>query len=216
MRRTAIACLAVLCAALALGADATQEEGFAPLFNGKDLSGWEGNAKLWVVEDGMLIGRSPGIRHNDFLATTRAFGNFVLRFQVRLVGGKGNSGVQFRSKRVPKSHEVSGYQADIGRGWWGTLYDESRRNRPLARPDPKALAKALKPSGWNDYEVAAIGPRITLSINGVKLVEYTERDPQIAPAGVIAPQIHSGGPLEIQLRNIRIRELPALGPRPEE
>jgi len=216
MRPAAIACVVLLCASLALGASPPAEEGFVPLFNGKDLTGWEGNPKLWVVEEGMLVGRSPGIRHNDFLATTRAFGNFVLRFQVRLVGGKGNSGVQFRSKRVPKSHEVSGYQADIGRGWWGTLYDESRRNRPLARPDRKALAKALKPTGWNDYEVRAVGPQIALSINGATLVEYTERDPAIAPAGIIAPQLHSGGPLEIQFRNIRIRELPPPGPRPEE
>ena len=61
MRRALLVCLFVGMAtgAVAAGAD---EEGFVPLFNGRDLTGWEGNAKLWVVEDGMLIGRSPGIR----------------------------------------------------------------------------------------------------------------------------------------------------------
>ncbi|MFP4058061.1 MAG: DUF1080 domain-containing protein [Candidatus Brocadiia bacterium] len=206
--RTALAAAAMgLAAAAALAGAPEAEEGFAPLFNGKDLSGWEGNAELWVVEDGMLIGRSPGIRHNDFLATTRSFGDFVLRFQVRLVDGKGNSGVQFRSRRVPGSHEVSGYQADIGSGWWGTLYDEARRNRPLARPEPAALKKALRPAGWNDYEVAAIGDTIRLAINGVTLVEYTEEDPKVARSGIIAAQVHSGGPLEVQFRNIRIKEV---------
>ena len=191
----------------AISAGEADEEGFAPLFNGKDLTGWEGNDKLWIVEDGMLVGRSPGIRHNDFLATTRTYGDFILRFQIRLLGGKGNSGVQFRSKRVPKSHEVSGYQADVGAGWWGTLYDEARRNRPMARPKPADLKRAIKPKDWNDYEVKAVGDRITLTINGVVMVDYTETDPKIAREGIIAPQVHSGGPLEVQFRNLRIKEV---------
>ncbi len=190
-----------------ISAGEADEEGFAPLFNGKDLTGWEGNQKLWIVEDGMLVGRSPGIRHNDFLATTRTYGDFILRFQIRLLGGKGNSGVQFRSKRVPKSHEVSGYQADVGAGWWGTLYDEARRNRPMARPKPADLKRAIKPKDWNDYEVKAVGDRITLTINGVVMVDYTETDPKIAREGIIAPQVHSGGPLEVQFRNLRIKEV---------
>ena len=183
------------------------EEGFVPLFNGKDLTGWQGDEKLWIVEDGTLIGRSAGIRHNDFLATTKSYGDFVLRLQVRLLKDKGNSGVQFRSKRVPNSHEVSGYQADVGKGWWGSLYDESRRNRILVRADGAKLKKALKPGDWNEYEISAIGDKITLSINGTKLVDYTETDPKIARAGIIAPQVHSGGPLEIQFKNIRIKEI---------
>ena len=191
----------------AISAGEADEEGFAPLFNDKDLTGWEGNDKLWIVEDGMLVGRSPGIRHNDFLATTRTYGDFILRFQIRLLGGKGNSGVQFRSKRVPKSHEVSGYQADVGAGWWGTLYDEARRNRPMARPKPADLKRAIKPKDWNDYEVKAVGDRITLTINGVVMVDYTETDPKIAREGIIAPQVHSGGPLEVQFRNLRIKEV---------
>ena len=190
-----------------ISAGEADEEGFAPLFNGKDLTGWDGNQKLWIVEDGMLVGRSPGIRHNDFLATTRTYGDFILRFQIRLLGGKGNSGVQFRSKRVPKSHEVSGYQADVGAGWWGTLYDEARRNRPMARPKPADLKRAIKPKDWNDYEVKAVGDRITLTINGVVMVDYTETDPKIAREGIIAPQVHSGGPLEVQFRNLRIKEV---------
>ena len=117
-----------LLAAIAVFA-AEGEDGFVPIFNGKDLAGWQGDATLWIVEDGVLIGRSPGIKHNDFLATTKEYGDFILRFDIRLIDGKGNSGVQLRSKRVPNSHEVSGYQADVGQGWWGTLYDEARRNR---------------------------------------------------------------------------------------
>lgn len=205
MKRLYVLTLAAAFAAAACAGE--DEKGFVPLFNGKDLTGWEGDKKLWIVEDGMLIGRSAGIRHNDFLATKKTFGDFILRFDIRLVNGVGNSGVQFRSKRVPGSHEVSGYQADVGGGWWGVLYDEARRNRPLARPTPEARNKALKPKGWNRYEVRAIGNRIITLINGVKMIDYTETDPKIARSGIIAPQIHSGGPMEVQFRNIRIKEI---------
>ena len=189
-------------------ADAADEEGFVPLFNGHDLTGWEGDKTLWIVEDGTLVGRSPGIKHNDFLATTKTFGDFILRFQVRVVDGKGNSGVQFRSQRVPPpSHEVAGYQADISKGWWGKLYDESRRRRVLAGPEPEVIQKVLKPTDWNDYEIRAVEDKITLSLNGVVTVNYTEEDTRIARTGIIATQVHSGGPMEVQFKNIRIKEL---------
>ena len=206
-------CFAVASVLSALGADraalAEDEEGlFLPLFNGRDLTGWEGDKELWIVEDGMLVGRSPGIKHNDFLTTTKTYGDFVLRLQVRLIDGKGNSGVQFRSQRVPPpSHEVSGYQADISKGWWGKLYDESRRRRVLAGPEPGVIEKVLKPADWNEYEIRAVGDKITVSLNGVVTVDYTEEDGGIARKGIIATQVHSGGPMEVQFRNIRIKEL---------
>jgi hypothetical protein len=202
--------IALLLAAAVLGAAYAaeeKEEGFVPLFNGKDLTGWEGDAKLWVVENEMLIGRSPGIKYNDFLATTKSYGDFILRFQIRLVDGKGNTGVQFRSKRVENSHEVAGYQADFAPGWWGKLYDEARRNKVLAAPKEEELKKVLKPDGWNDYEVRAEGNKITLTLNGLRTVEYTEADDKIPRTGIFATQIHSGGAMEVQLKNIRIKEL---------
>jgi len=205
----ALGAVALAAAMAADDAAKEKEEGFVALFNGKDLAGWEGDAKLWVVEDGVLVGRSPGIAYNDFLATTKTYGDFVLRFQVRLVENKGNSGVQFRSKRVPDSHEVTGYQADIAEGRWGQLYDEARRNRVLADPKPEDLKKALKVGDWNAYEVTAVGPRITLSINGVRMVDYTEGDKDIPREGVIATQVHSGDPMEVRFRNIRIKPVKA-------
>jgi len=208
MARWLACCAVVALAALAIAAEA--EEGFTPLFNGKDLTGWEGDAKLWLVEDGVLIGRSPGIKYNDFLATVKTYGDFILRLQVKLVDNKGNSGVQFRSKRVPPpSHEVSGYQADIAQGWWGKLYDESRRNKVMAGPTDEVLKKAVKLGEWNDYEIEAIGNHIKLSLNGVTTVDYTEADEKIAREGILAVQIHAGGPMEVQFRNLRIKEVKA-------
>ena len=182
-----------------------QEDGFEPIFNGADLTGWEGDPLLWVVEDGELVGRSPGIPYNDFLATEERFGDFTLRFDVRLVDNIGNSGMQFRSERVPGSMEMAGYQADVGEGWWGDLYDESRRRETLVDADPAVIAKALKPNEFNAYEVRATGPNITLSINGAVTAEYVEQDDSVARDGRLAVQIHSGPALEVRFRNIRVK-----------
>src|SRR5881296_1946335 len=90
------------------------EEGFTPLFNGRNLDGWEiDTAGIWQVRDGMVVGKTPGLKYNDFLRTKKHYSDFILKLSFRLVNGVGNSGVQFRSKPVPDSHEVSGYQADI-------------------------------------------------------------------------------------------------------
>ena len=128
----------------------------------------------------MLIGRSSGLDHNEFLATTRPYGSFMLSLNFRLADGQGNSGVQFRSVRIP-GHEMSGYQADIGEGYWGALYDESRRNMVLVYPRSEAV-RGVHRSGWNRYAIRAMGDRITLTLNGQDSVrEYKEADPGHRP-----------------------------------
>ena len=199
--------LAAVAAGVALPAAAAAEDGFEPLFNGKDLAGWEGDPFLWKVEDGMVVGRSPGISYNDFITTTEEYSDFVLRFQIQLVDNIGNSGVQIRSRRVSGSMEMIGYQVDIGPSWWGSLYDESRRRVTLAAPSEATIKKALKPTDWNDYEVQARGRHIVLKLNGVVTVDYTEQDESIEQTGLIGLQVHSGPPLEARFRNIRIKRL---------
>ena len=126
--------------------------------------------------------------------------------QFRLKDGEGNSGVQFRSKPVPDSHEVSGYQADIGQQYWGCLYDESRRKKVLVTPTAAQLA-GLDKKGWNTYVLTAQGNHITLELNGVKTVDYTETEPNIEQTGLIAFQVHSGPGIEVEFKNAVIREL---------
>ncbi len=181
--------------------------GFRPLFDGETLDGWEGDESLWIVEDGMLIGRSPGLDYNDFLATEESFSDFVLRFEIQLVDNVGNGGTQFRSQRIPNDNEMIGYQADVGETYWASLYDESRRRKTLARPDDGTLASALKMGEWNAYEVHANGTHIVLKLNGVTTVDYVEEDPDIPLEGRIAVQIHSGPAMEVRYRNIEIQEL---------
>ena len=190
-----------------------EEDGFTPLFDGKSLAGWEGNEKMFRVHEGAIVAGSltEKIAHNDFLCTKEEFGDFELRLEARLVGKGDNAGVQFRSKRVPNHHEVSGYQCDIGRMGdkpiWGWLYDESRRSKFLAEADADKLAKVVKPDGFNELVIRCQGPRVQIWVNGLQTVDYTEKDEGVARTGIIGLQIHGGQPAEAAYRNIRIKKL---------
>jgi hypothetical protein len=192
---------------LALAAVVTAQPAFTPLWNGRDLEGWEVDTPgLWQVRDGMLVGKHDGLKHNDFLRTRKHFMDFELRLKFRLVGGEGNSGIQFRSLAVPGSHEVAGYQADIGEQYWGCLYDESRRNKVLAQA-PAGSLEGLDRTGWNEYVIVARGNRITLDLNGKRTVDYTENEPGMDVPGFIAVQVHSGPKIEVWFKDVVIREL---------
>jgi hypothetical protein len=178
------------------------------LFDGKTLDGWEGDLKVWRVVDGAIVGGSmAGNPRNEFLTTKKAYKDFTLTFEYKLVGTEGfvNGGVQVRSKRIANPpNEMSGYQADIGAGMTGTLYDESRRNKALVKANAELIKKLEKPGEWNKYEVRCDGPKIELYINGERTVEWTETDPKIELEGVIGLQIHGACKAEISFRNLRV------------
>jgi hypothetical protein len=182
------------------------------LFDGKTFAGWEGETtKTWRIEDGALVGGSLAekVPHNEFLATTKQYANFELRLKFKLTGSEGmiNGGVQFRSQRIADHFEMIGYQADLGEGYYGSLYDESRRKKVLAAADKEALAKVLKLNEWNDYRIRCEGRHIQLWINGVQTVDYTEPDETIVQSGFIAVQIHGGGIAEARYKDLVIEEL---------
>jgi len=183
------------------------------LFDGQTLAGWEGDPVWWRVEAGEIRGGSAtqNVPRNFFLATNQSYQNFDLRVKLRLTGtGFVNSGVQIRSVRVPGNTEMSGYQVDFGPGWYGKLYDESRRNKVIAdSTDPKAALAAVKEGDWNEYRILAEGRRIRSWINGVPALDYTEADPKIPTDGRIGIQIHAGGKAVVQAKDITIEELPA-------
>ena len=184
-----------------------------PLFDGKSFTGWEGNTGMvWRIEEGAFTAGTLDKKQekNDFLATKKEFGDFDLSLKWKLEGTEGfvNGGVQFRSKRIPNHHEVSGFQADLGAGLDGALYDESRRNKVLARPSMEVLEKARKPLGeWNDYRIRAQGQRIQIWLNGLETVDYTETDESIAQKGIVAIQIHGNATSIVRYKDIAIEEL---------
>jgi putative heme-binding domain-containing protein len=169
-------------------------------FNGKDLAGWTGDDKLWSVNDGEIVGRSEGLDHNEFLFSDMAAEDFTLTFEIKLKDDDGNTGVQFRSERL-ENGEAKGYQADAGPGWWGKLYEESDRGLLW----DKSGEQHVKKGDWNEYKVVARGAHIQTWINGQPCVDLD--DPKGKRRGVFALQIHSGGPMEVRFRKLKLEVL---------
>jgi hypothetical protein len=110
---------------------------FYSIFDGRSFKGWSGETdRTWRIQDGAITGGSltETVPHNEFLTSNRPYGDFTLELDFKLIGtGFVNAGVQFRSQRTQlPAYEMTGYQADLGKGYWGCLYDESRRNKVLA------------------------------------------------------------------------------------
>ena len=182
------------------------------LFDGKSLDGWEirkGEEEWWRIEDGCIVGGSleRKIPKNTFITAPRRYANFELSLEVKVTGKKPNAGIQIRSERIPDHHEMIGYQADVGPGWWGKLYDESRRRKVIGDYVSEEAATAVK-DGWNTYRIRCEGPRVRLWLNGVLTVDYEEKDPKIPRTGLIGLQTHSGAPFEVRYRKIEIEVLP--------
>lgn len=183
------------------------------LFDGKSFKGLEGDTiKTWRIENGVLAGGSltETVPHNEFISTIETYTNFSLKLKFRLTGTSGfiNSGIQFHSKRIDDPpYEMMGYQADIGDGFWGCLYDESRRNKILVHADTALIKKVLRRDQWNEYKIRSENGRIRIWLNGKKTVDYKEADPSIPQSGLIAFQIHGGGKAEVSFKDIVLEKL---------
>jgi putative membrane-bound dehydrogenase-like protein len=173
------------------------EDNVKDFFNGKDLAGWDGDPKLWSVQNGEIVGKSPGIPKNEFLKSHIACTDFRLTVQVKLTPDKENSGIQFRSEPLANG-EMRGPQADVGAGWWGKLYDESGRGTVWNKPGDQHVKK----DDWNDYKVEAIGGKVKTWINGQLCVDLD--DSRLSQRGIFGLQIHSGGPMEVRFRNFKL------------
>lgn len=186
------------------------EPSWAPLFDGKSFSGWEGNREVFRIQDGAVVGGflDRPVPRNEYLCSTQRYRDFELRLALRLSGENVNAGVQFRSDRVPGKSEMIGYQADMGQQYWGCLYDE-RRHKLLAGPTKDEQQKLIRPNAWNDYVIRAEGRHVELWLNGHKTVDYTEPDATIPQEGVFGLQIHKGPASEAWYKDLQIRILPA-------
>jgi putative membrane-bound dehydrogenase-like protein len=170
-------------------------------FNGKDLTGWDGDKDVWSVQTGEIVGKTAtGLKKNTFLKSQLAVEDFRLSLKAKLTPNKENSGIQFRSDPLPDG-EMRGPQADIGAGWWGKLYEESGRGLLVK----EGGEKHVKVDDWNDYVVEAKGSRVKAWINGQLVIDYD--DPKLSRRGVIGLQVHSGGPMEVRFKEIKLEVL---------
>jgi hypothetical protein len=205
------------------------EEGFKPIFNGKDLTGWEGKPGWWRVEDGAITAEVTAAKPlNDCNYLFWRGGkpaDFELRASFKLTGPEANSGIQFRTQELPGG-DAKGYQADMDTKarYTGILYDCNQRGIMNKRgekvvisadgkrevttfADAAKLQKLFGPNDWNDYVIIARGPEIILAINGVMTTHVIDREKGKAAAkGLIALQLHGGHPMKVQFKNLRIKE----------
>ena len=214
--------------------EAKAEAGWVDLFNGKDLTGWEGNTELWSVQDGAITGKTTKeapIKANTFLILKdQEVADFELTFKYKIVNG--NSGIQYRSKVLdPKTWRVGGYQADFeaGKTYSGINYNEGKvaGNRGiLAQRGTKVhykadgtkeetklemtseqLQAAIKNEDWNEYTVIAKGPHMIHKINGNVTSEVIDEDKAAVAKGILALQVHAGPPMTVQFKDIKIKKL---------
>lgn len=184
------------------------------LFDGNSLSGWKvldpAEEKLWSIADNKIIGGDGVslVKANTYLYTEKEYEDFEFRCLFKLSGDSGtgfiNSGIQYRS--FLKEGQMVGYQADIGDGHWGDIYDEHRRGL-LVSGDLSILKEVLNTSGWNTYIIRVRGNHHELYINGVKTSDYVEKDNSIPPKGIIALQLHDGGSAKVEFKHLTITEL---------
>lgn len=185
------------------------EEGWVPLFNGQDLSGWKNNgAEKWVVEDGAILGEST-VGKYSYLTTEKTYSNFLLRVRFKCETD-GNSGVFLRSRITGESPatgpDIEGMQVEVDpRRHTGGLYESGGRGW-VAVPAPEG-ERAIKPREWNELEIAAEGRHIVTRLNGVQIADYYDPAPRFT-AGVIGLQLHTGGGVKIRFKDIYIQELP--------
>ncbi|MDF1824699.1 MAG: DUF1080 domain-containing protein [Verrucomicrobiales bacterium] len=214
--------LGISCLAISLSADE-----FTPLFNGKDLSGWDGDPALWKVDDGIIVGSCTGPKspeHNSFLIREGAVKDFELRATIRVIGDN-NSGIQYRSRKLPEFGDwaITGYQCDIhpaiqhtgmtyeekGRGIFGlngtnVLLDPEGGRWKISEHDPVKVDT----SEWNEFTIIARGNHLIHQVNGKttsELFDYHEEGR--AMDGLIAIQLHRGNANRVEIKDIRLKKL---------
>jgi hypothetical protein len=186
-------------------------DGFDPLFNGKDMTGWEGLTDYWSVKDGAIVGDTglKGINFNTYLCSKKEYGDFEMQFKVKLKDGAGNSGVQIRSMLVEKEKDkfvVAGPQCDIATGYWGSLYGERFDGGKMMKAASKEVVeKAVKPKDFNDYYIKVVGKHLIVKLNDETTIEQDfDKMPE---KGIIAFQVHGGGPMEVTFKDIKFKDL---------
>jgi hypothetical protein len=205
--------------------------GQTSIFDGKTLKGWDGDPAFWRVENGAIVGEttpSAMPKQNTFLIWRGgAPGDFELDAEYRLSGG--NSGIQYRSSELPDIRwAMKGYQADIDaeQKYTGQIYEERGRGflalrgqaaRVESGSKPVVLGSlgsdvqlkgAIKAQGWNEYHVIARGNFLVQILNGRVMSMLIDDDAANRKLdGLIGIQLHTGEPMKIEVRNIRIKRL---------
>jgi hypothetical protein len=208
-----------------------EETGFQSIFDGKSLSGWDGDPEFWRVENGSIVGQTQTDKQpkqNTFLIwRSGKTANFELKLQYRLTGF--NSGIQYRSEELPdKKWAMKGYQADIDgvQQYTGQVYEERGRGFLALRGQATYIGAGQKPGligsvgngdelkalikgdDWNDLHIIARGNTLIQILNGRVMSMVIDDDTANRKLeGLLGIQVHLGPPMKIEVRNVRIKNL---------
>ncbi len=183
-------------------------DGFVPLFNGKDLAGWDGLPNMWQVQGDAIVGKMTAEwNKHTFLCSTKSYTDFEIRFQAKLLNGVGNSGFQVRSKIiVPADFVVAGPQIEIDAFKFGGIYGERTSGKFLKQVEEAEVKRVFNPNALNDYIVRCVGKRMTLIVNGTTFAD--EEFPEIDDSGIIAFQLHGKMKVEeLTIKNAMVKDL---------
>jgi len=209
MKRIGLFVAIVLIAGLTAMAEASPEDGWVPLFNGKDLQGWKKNGdEKWIVEQGTILCESTANKYG-YLTTEKTYRDFDLRLKFKGEAA-GNSGVFFHARitGIDPQHgpDIEGMQVEVDPNpgkHTGGLYESGGRGWVLM-PTPEG-EQALRPGEWNDLLAAVRGNHIVVHLNGVQVTDYNDASPKFTD-GVIGLQIHTGGGVKMRWKDIYIKE----------
>lgn len=228
-----------LAAGLLFACHALGEEGFTNIFNGKDLTGWDGDPKFWKVQDvaiqGQTTAENPAKTNTFIIWRGGSVDDFELRLSYKILGENAekwaNSGIQYRSKEIEK-WIVAGYQADLEthKTNSGILYEERGRGVLAKRGEkvvvdaggkivvsgsvgnPDEIQSAIKNDDWNEYIIIAKGNHLIHIINGRVTVDVIDdQADKRAMNGLLALQLHAGQPMVVQFKDIRLKLLKTSG-----
>ena len=200
---------------------------FTELFNGKNLDGWKGDPELWTVQEGLMVGSSQHkkLDSSSFLIWQEGeVGDFELKYQCK-VEGNNNSGVIYRGELHPtKQWDMRGNQIDVHPKppFCAMLYSQGTGRKIVAKRGTKVMVDATgKPkvieklgpvervdiSKWNNYRVVAKGNHIQHYLNGELAIDLIDKHPKVRLSGLIGLQLHSGQPMKVYFKSIRLKKL---------
>jgi putative heme-binding domain-containing protein len=219
----------LLAVVLSVAVSHSEESGFKPLFNGKDLKDWDGNSQFWSVVDGSIVGKTndpKDLAYNQFLIWRGGkVKNFELKVKAKVIGNN-NSGIQYRSKEFPEvgKWSIGGYQCDIhpdapnnamlyGERTVGIM-GQNGQSIVISPQGAKYLVEQREPikvniAEWHEYSVIAQGNKLTHKLDGKVALELTDHNEKSRVLeGLLAFQVHRGPAMEVHIKEVLLKELP--------
>ncbi len=165
---------------------------------------WNFEPSFWQLKDNILHGEMGKEKEHHYSFTKKVYADFELNVLIKMVGdSNANSGVCVRIN--PSNWDnAPGYQVDMGKGYWGCLWEERRADMVQKFPDSLA-AKIVKQNDWNHYYIKAKGHHIEAWLNGVKTIDIVH-DGGFSTGNVGFQLCHYHSTTAVDIKSLYIRE----------